>query len=264
MTDFDFPADDLHFNASKPTIDRRQKFPCWQCGGTGKFRGRGKCFACNGKGSFLSSEHDRAKARGRRTASKAKKLAESLITFAEQYPDIGPALLDAARWSEFARELQGKLAQYGSLTDRQIAAVRSMAAKTAAARSARAAERQEGNETVDLSPIRAMFETARTNGYARPTYRAADLVITRAADFGRNPGALYVRNTAGDYLGKIIGTQYTGKAAVGLQAIAADPRGEAVKYGQRTGTCSCCGRLLTNEGSIEAGIGPICASKWGL
>jgi hypothetical protein len=49
-----------------------------------------------------------------------------------------------------------------------------------------------------------------------------------------------------------------------LQVIAADPRGEAIRFGQRTGTCSCCGRELTKHASIEAGIGPICAQKWGL
>jgi hypothetical protein len=38
----------------------------------------------------------------------------------------------------------------------------------------------------------------------------------------------------------------------------------AVRYGRQTGRCSCCGRELTNKASIDAGIGPICASKWGL
>lgn len=37
----------------------------------------------------------------------------------------------------------------------------------------------------------------------------------------------------------------------------------AKRIGLLTGTCCVCGRSLTNEGSIEAGIGPICASKFG-
>lgn len=37
---------------------------------------------------------------------------------------------------------------------------------------------------------------------------------------------------------------------------------EAKKFGQLTGTCCVCGRVLTNEASIEAGIGPICATKF--
>jgi hypothetical protein len=110
-----------------------------------------------------------------------------------------------------------------------------------------------------------MFETARNSGHKKPIYRAAGLVISRASDHGKNPGALYVKTAEGDeYLGKIIGTDYTGKPAPGLVAIAADPRGEAVRYGKRTGTCSCCGAELSNPKSIAAGIGPICATKWGL
>jgi len=37
---------------------------------------------------------------------------------------------------------------------------------------------------------------------------------------------------------------------------------EAKEYGKRTGNCMVCSRELTNPDSIEAGIGPICASKF--
>lgn len=37
---------------------------------------------------------------------------------------------------------------------------------------------------------------------------------------------------------------------------------EAKEYGALYGTCCVCARTLTNEASIEAGIGPICASKF--
>jgi|ADGO01.1.fsa_nt_gi hypothetical protein len=36
---------------------------------------------------------------------------------------------------------------------------------------------------------------------------------------------------------------------------------QAREFGALYGTCCQCGRVLTNEDSIEAGIGPICASK---
>ena len=82
-----------------------------------------------------------------------------------------------------------------------------------------------------------------------------DLAARRQQQF-LNPGALYVKAIEGDeYLGKILGTEYSGKPAPALVAIAADPRGEAIRYGQRTGQCSCCGRELTKDASIEAGIG---------
>lgn len=36
---------------------------------------------------------------------------------------------------------------------------------------------------------------------------------------------------------------------------------DAKKYGQLYGTCCMCGRTLTDERSIAAGIGPVCAEK---
>lgn len=48
-----------------------------------------------------------------------------------------------------------------------------------------------------------------------------------------------------------------------LDAIAADPRAAAIRYGQETNHCSRCGRELTDEASRAAGIGPVCARKVG-
>lgn len=48
-----------------------------------------------------------------------------------------------------------------------------------------------------------------------------------------------------------------------LDALLADPAAAAVEYGHRTGSCCICGRTLTDPESIAAGIGPICAGKFG-
>lgn len=37
---------------------------------------------------------------------------------------------------------------------------------------------------------------------------------------------------------------------------------EAQEYGKRTGTCMVCSRRLSNPASVEAGIGPVCASRF--
>ena len=244
---------------------KTQDFPCTQCGGSGKYRGMGKCYACNGKGSFKTSAADRVAASHKRAAKKVATLAEIRDAFDAANPGLHQFLAKASEWSSFAGSLSAAIAQYGSLTEKQLQAARGMQAKLAANAEAKAAEKVAGAAIVDLSPIREMFEMAVANGYKKPAYRAEGLKITRAPNTGRNPGALYVVSDETDeYLGKIIGTQYSGKPAVALAAISADPKGAAIRYGQRTGTCSCCGRLLTNEGSIEAGIGPICATKWGL
>lgn len=59
------------------------------------------------------------------------------------------------------------------------------------------------------------------------------------------------------------GFEYTGRKP--LHSLTAEHRmtlDEAKAYGKVTGTCCNCGRTLTNEDSIEAGIGPICAGKF--
>lgn len=48
-----------------------------------------------------------------------------------------------------------------------------------------------------------------------------------------------------------------------LRELDADPLTAAKKYGKLSGRCCSCGRDLTDPDSIEAGIGPICAGKFG-
>jgi hypothetical protein len=48
-----------------------------------------------------------------------------------------------------------------------------------------------------------------------------------------------------------------------LTEIEANPLAAAMKYGKLSGRCCSCGRDLTDEGSIERGIGPVCAEKFG-
>lgn len=40
------------------------------------------------------------------------------------------------------------------------------------------------------------------------------------------------------------------------------PLEHAMQYGKLYGRCISCGRTLTDEESIEAGIGPVCAGRW--
>ncbi len=247
------------------------KFPCQPCGGSGSYRGarvhqtKSHCFACGGKGYFLTSERDRRNARVNTAARKERNLAEASLAFDAANPGLVTFLQAATKWSSFAADLYAKLGKYGSLTEGQVRAVRSMQAKTAARQETRQQERAAGAATVDLSPIRAMFDAATRNGSGKePTYRAAGLIIAAAKAHSANPGALYIRTTEGEYLGKLVGCNYSGRPAPALAQIAADPRGEAIKYGRLTSRCSCCGKLLTNDDSIKLGIGPICAAKWGL
>jgi hypothetical protein len=104
----------------------------------------------------------------------------------------------------------------------------------------------------------------------RPKFRSATLDLSLAPAHGRNAGAIYVIDKADNYLGKVIAGRFQAARAAGpetlpeLARIATDPKGVAVSYGRLTGACGCCGRELTDPKSVEMGIGPICAEKWGL
>jgi len=168
-------------------------------------------------------------------------------------------------WNNFAKSLIESMQTYGSLTERQTVAARNMLAKIAATNAAR----QSKTADIGMSAINALFDTARANGLQRPRFITERLVIETAGVNSRNAGALYVK-ADGEYAGKIVnGTFLPVRAAPAdivplLTEIAADPLGAATKYGRDTGTCSCCGRKLTDKKSVENGIGPVCATKWGL
>lgn len=48
-----------------------------------------------------------------------------------------------------------------------------------------------------------------------------------------------------------------------LDTLLADPYAHALKFAQTTETCGICGRTLKVKESIERGIGPVCAAKFG-
>ena len=267
----DFPAHELP--AAKPAAVARKTFPCVACAGTGKWRGgvnkagEGKCFDCGGKGHFLSSRQDRLKARLKRKQAKTNRVHAAAAAVQEANPGLFEALTAMVSWNDFAKSLMDQWMTKGTLSDNQIAAAKRMIAKVEATKAKRE-EAKADAVVVDLSIIREMFEKVHASGYKRPTYRAAGVVISRAPDNGKNAGHLYVKQSD-DYQGKItpdgrflpVRAADTSVAAL-LQAIAADPKGEAVRHGAKTGNCSCCGRELTKAESVEAGIGPICAERW--
>lgn len=58
------------------------------------------------------------------------------------------------------------------------------------------------------------------------------------------------------------GGKYRGDVQDALRAILADPLEAQKAYGKLTGVCGHCGRMLEDEASVAAGIGPICAAKF--
>ena len=256
---------------TKPSRNEK-RYPCGQCAGTGLYQGarihqeKRHCFACRGKGYFKTDPRKLQKQRA------ARALKREELKAAAMQANIDTELLEHFKaynmleWNDFARSMYDQHCAGKEWSEKQVTAALNMVEKTRISREKRAAEREANAVEVNLQTIIDLFDTAKSSGYKRPVYRAEGLIISLAPATGVNAGALYVKDADKQYLGKVIDGKYVGReeAKAGLAIIAQDPREAAIRYGQKTGTCACCGRALTNNASIELGIGPICASRWQL
>lgn len=255
----------------------RETFPCESCGGTGIYRGvrthqrETKCFACGGRGFFYTSAKDRFAGRQKAAQAKAARKELAQAAFNEANPGLIERLRKESEWNDFAVTMLQAFEQWDSLTDKQVAACLNMFAKIDQKRAEKSEIRKANSGEVDIAKIEAMFDKARESGLKKLAFVADGLKIKPAKENSRNAGALYVTLGSYDsYQGKIVGGRFypVGSAQpdtlAKLNEIAANPSQAARDYGKRTGVCCCCGRELTDPESIAAGIGPICASKWGL
>ena len=186
-------------------------------------------------------------------------LAHKVGRFNSDNPGLIRALREISSWNSFAKSLVEQFSKRGSLSENQTGAAVAMLMKVKASKAARAEA-----PTVDLSNVAEMFSKAH-EAIKTPKFRFEDLVISRAPDHGVNAGALYVK-IEGEYAGKVKDGKWFGSQDIlpKLEQISKDPLSAAVAYGRRTGSCACCGRDLTRHDSIERGIGPICAERFGL
>tara|TARA_R110000772_G_scaffold188708_3_gene299749 strand:- start:95 stop:811 length:717 start_codon:yes stop_codon:yes gene_type:complete len=204
---------------------------------------------------------------------KARLMApQNKAKFNQDNPGLIDALREVVSWNTFAASLVEQFDDRGSLSDKQTGAAVAMLMKVKASKANKAEA-----PTVDLSNVAEMFSKAH-EAIKTPKFRFEDLVISRAPDHGVNAGALYVK-IEGEYAGKVKEGKFFANndlfkrsgfklSAQGvrskLEQISKDPLSAAVAYGRRTGSCACCGRELTRHDSIERGIGPICAERFGL
>jgi hypothetical protein len=267
---------------------------CPKCAGSGMFHfnnGRtGQCFTCQGRGklSFKTSAADRAKARERNAEKAVQKRIDKqagINAFKAAQPAVWAWMMENEKLNGtgkefgFAVQMFEALTEYGHLTERQLAAAQACIAKREAARAARAAEATQAAPAVDnagIDRLKAAFDHAvayaASKGKGRrlrnPMITIGDLTISPAKATSANPGALYVKNGT-DYLGKIKDGRFmaipacTSEQQAKILAFVADPLAAAEAYGQETGTCCLCNATLTNKVSIERGVGPICAERYG-
>lgn len=180
------------------------------------------------------------------------------VAYRNDHPQI-VAWLEANN-GNFATSLRESLNKWGSLTANQTAAVQ------------RIIDADSAKPTLDLTRIFKLFNSAIGSGAKKPVIRVEGaLKLSLAGERSANAGCIYVKDGYNEYMGKITpaGKFFAVKSAPAdveekLVELAKDPKGAMVRFGRMTGTCACCGRELTNKASIELGIGPICAEKFGV
>lgn len=191
---------------------------------------------------------------------------------AQEFRTHHPQLVEWLSTSKlsFAQSLHQAFLRSGTLTVNQ----RDAAVKCMHDAQQRTQQTLASAAAIDVSRIVTAFDAAKAKGVKRPKMRLGTYVFSTAPDNGANAGALYVKETddAQTYLGKITqgrfvstrGDHVTNAKVDEIIALASDPMNAAIAYGRRTGDCAICGRELTNHASIELGIGPICAEKFGF
>jgi Family of unknown function (DUF6011) len=188
---------------------------------------------------------------------------------AKQYPDLHAWLLKQEH--PWAIKMMANLRNYDQLTDGQVTA--SLRIKAESQMIDHQATFRPGPEVVelDLAPIESAFNRAKSQGIKQPKMSLANVAFKAASSAGSNPGAIYITERTGNktYLGKVIGGKMTlSRECTPIQVdeimeIVKDPFKAAQAYGKQYGICCVCSRTLTDELSVQLGIGPICAERMG-
>ncbi len=183
--------------------------------------------------------------------------------FDQENPGLIDALREITSWNSFAASLVSQYESRGTLTEKQTGAAVAMLMKI----------KQNGERSmtsVDYSKVKQVLDNAFADGINNPKLRFDGIVLSRAGDNGANKGAVYIK-VDGEYAGKLHGGYFLPikmnqlwrqETFERLKVILNDPLDQAVAYGRKFGSCCACGRTLTNQTSIDAGIGPICGSRF--
>ena len=187
--------------------------------------------------------------------------------FREQYPDHLKWMEEAAKGFDFAASVLESVKKYGTLTERQMDAVERCMTRDHD-RAEMNATRVLQAPTVEVAPIEEAFIRAKKSGVKAPKLTIERVTFKPAKAGSANEGALYVTREE-TYLGKIKEGRFFGSREcrpldqVLVLEILQNPRQAAIAHGKLSGRCAICSRELTDANSVEAGIGPICAEKFG-
>ncbi len=189
---------------------------------------------------------------------------DGLVTFSSDLTDSEVLQSLRAQRSQFAQDLARK---FNSLSPAQYAWAHKLANDNVKVTSV------DSNEPTQFEALFAAFEAAKSKGAKRLTLRFEGVNVKP----NRDMTALWVTSQTEKeqgnygmqpkYLGKVtrsaMDSRLSDDVKATIMAVANDPLTAAIRYGKVSGECSCCGRELTDPRSIERGIGPICAEKFG-
>ena len=192
-----------------------------------------------------------------------------LVSFASSLSD--DAAQDLLQWcsGSFARSL------WQQSHNRQLSAAQLAWAHKLATDLLRQESQQEANSgKAEFAKLFEVFKAAKARGLKRLTLRLSGVNVKPNRDLTMLWVTSRTEKEEGNYglqpkyLGKVTPNCLDSRLADDVKAVlfeaAADPLTAAIRYGKETGSCSCCGRELTNKESIRLGIGPICREKFGL
>ena len=189
-----------------------------------------------------------------------------VLTFVSNLSDAEAVAALAGMRSSFAQSLYRSR---NRLSAKQLAWAHYLASESQTRQSAS----EDPAAPSQFEALFAAFQAARDKGAKRLTLRFAGVNVkpnrdntalwitsqseTEEGRYGRQP----------KYLGKVIHSGMDSRLTDDVKAVlmeaARDPLTAAIRYGKQSGACSCCGRELTDPRSIQRGIGPICATKFG-
>lgn len=149
--------------------------------------------------------------------------------------------LSEQTWSGFAQSLASAYARYGRLTDRQEASARSMYEKAQARQAGRQAQ-------APANPVTEVGMYLNAEGVA---YRVKQ----------SQAGRLYASRFVPEAQARADRFVYEGGAVYRLDASMRMTLEQAKALGAQYSQCCVCGRDLSAEQSVEAGIGPVCAGR---
>lgn len=193
---------------------------------------------------------------------------DGLVTFSSDLTDSEVLQSLRGMRSVFA---QGLARQWGKLSAPQYAWAHKLALDNV--KVAPEVAPVKSNQPSQFDELFATFERAKSKGAKRLSLRLQGIIIKPNRDLSALWVTSQTETEMGNYgmkpkyLGKVTpagcDSRLSDDVKATIMAAASDPLNAAIRYGKLSGSCSCCGRELTDPRSIEAGIGPICATKFG-